>query len=156
MMFPWNESVEQQRLRVSPTFERPLVYHLYGRLDSPGSLVLSEDDYFDWLTAWISSPRSIPAAVKKALTAQSLFFLGYSLDDWDFRVIFQSIKSFGGAGLLARNLHIGVQLSPEGQVIEPEAAQEYLESYFGRDKINIYWGDTRRFLDELRRRGLVT
>ena len=37
-------------------------------------------------------------------------------------------------------------------MIEPEAAQEYLESYFGNDKVSIYWGDTRRFLDELRLR----
>jgi hypothetical protein len=50
---------------------------------------------------------------------------------------------------------VGVQLSPGSQTIEPEAAQEYLESYFGEDKISIYWGETRRFLDELRHRGLV-
>ena len=48
-----------------------------------------------------------------------------------------------------------MQLSPESQTIEPEAAQEYLESYFGQDKISIYWGSTRQFLDELRNRGLV-
>jgi hypothetical protein len=155
MMFPWNDSIETQRLRATPTVEQPLVYHLYGRLDNPSSLLLSEDDYFVWLTAWISLRKSIPPAVKKALTAQSLLFLGYSLDDWDFRVIFQSIKSFGGAGLLGENLHVGVQLSPESQMIEPEAAQEYLESYFGQDKISIYWGETRQFLDELRRRRLV-
>jgi hypothetical protein len=155
MTFPWNDAIEPQRLRAIPTVEQPLVYHLYGRLDNLASLVLSEDDYFVWLTSWIALRQRIPAAVKKALTAQSLLFLGYSLDDWDFRVIFQSIKSFGGADLLGQNLHIGVQLSPESQMIEPEAAQEYLESYFGQDKISIYWGETRQFLNELRNRGLV-
>ena len=72
-------------------------------------------------------------------------------------MVFQAIKSFGGSSLLQENLHVGVQLSPESQLIEPEAAQEYLESYFGNDKVNIYWGETRRFLDELRARtGLET
>jgi hypothetical protein len=155
MMFPWNEDIEPKRLREVPTFEQPLVYHLYGRLDNLSSLVLSEDDYFVWLSAWIGLRKTIPPVVKKALTAQSLLFLGYSLDDWDFRVIFQSIKSFGGSDLLAKNLHIGVQLAPESQMMEPEAAQEYLESYFGQDKISIYWGATRQFLDELRNRGFV-
>lgn len=155
LTFPWNDSIEPQRFRGTPTVEQPLVYHLYGRLDNLASLVLNEDDYFVWLTAWISLRKSIPPPVKIALTAQSLLFLGYSLDDWDFRVLFQSIKSFGGSSLLGENLHIGVQLSPESQTIEPEAAQEYLESYFGQDKISIYWGSTRQFLDELRRRGLV-
>jgi CHAT domain/SIR2-like domain len=154
LAFPWNDVGNVEGLEVEPTVERPLVYHLYGRLDNLRSLVLSEDDYFAWLTAWIGRSKSVPPAVKAALTGQSLLFLGYRLDDWDFRVVFQSIKSFGGSSLLRDNLHVGVQLSPESQMIEPEAAQEYLESYFGEDKVTIYWGDTQQFLDEMRRRGL--
>jgi hypothetical protein len=154
MMFPWNGHIPVTRTRVEPTVQKPLVYHLYGRLDRPETLVLTEDDYFEWITAWIAARRSIPPSVQHALSARSLLFLGYSLDDWDFRVIFQGIKSFGSGkrNLLSQNLHVGVQLSPQSQTIEPEAAQEYLESYFGDDKITIYWGDTRQFLDDLRKR----
>jgi hypothetical protein len=155
LSFPWNQTPMPPKPRVAPTVENPLVYHLYGRLDDPSSLVLTEDDYFVWLAAWMGLRKILPPSVLKALTAQSLLFLGYSLDDWDFRVIFHSIKSFGGSDLLGKNLHVGVQLSPESQTIEPEAAQEYLESYFGADKISIYWGETRRFLDELRSRRRV-
>ncbi len=154
MTFPWNHHIRTGARRVEPTIRTPLVYHLYGRLDRPETLVLTEDDYFEWITAWISARKSIPPSVQRALTASSLLFLGYSLDDWDFRVIFQGIKSFGsGKGnMLSQNQHVGVQLSPQNQTIEPEAAQEYLESYFGDDKITIYWGDTRQFLDDLRER----
>lgn len=153
MTFPWNEPVElDPPSDPLPTVDRPLVYHLFGRLDNPPSLVLSEDDYFEWTNAWIERRKDIPASVRKALTAKSLLFLGYRLDDWDFRVVFHGIKSFGGSSMLQDNLHVGVQLSPENQMIEPEAAQEYLESYFGNDKVSIYWGNTRRFLDELRLR----
>ena len=43
------------------------------------------------------------------------------------------------------------------QLVEPEAAQRYLESYFGVDNVNIFWGNTRRFLDDFRQRtGLET
>jgi hypothetical protein len=159
MTFSWNEPTETQPLDVAgPTVDRPLVYHMYGRLDDPWSLVLSEDDYFAWLNAWNQRrSRSIPPPVSKALTARSLMFLGYRLNDWHFRVLSQSIKNFGGSALLRRNLHVAVQAGPENPMIEPEATQEYLESYFGEDKISIYWGDTRAFLDELRRRtGLET
>ena len=155
MTFPWNDHIPNTRPRVEPTVDSPLVYHLYGRLDSPESLVLTEDDYFQWITAWIGARRSIPPSVKRALTASPLLFLGYSLDDWDFRVIFHGIKSFGGKAMLSQNQHVGVQLSPQSQMIEPEAAQEYLESYFGDDKITIYWGETRQFLDDLRERRLL-
>jgi hypothetical protein len=158
LSFPWNTKTLRDTVTdIEPTADRPLVYHLYGRLDEPGSLVVTEDDYFAWMNAWSRRRKSIPPAVAKALTARSLLFLGYSLDDWDFRVVFQSIKCFGGSALLRENLHVGVQLAPENPMIEPEAAQEYLESYFGEDRVSIYWGDTRQFLDVLRRRtGLTT
>ena len=154
LMFPWNYHIPAARPRVEPSIKNPLVYHLYGRLDRPETLVLTENDYFDWMTAWVAARKSIPPSVQRALTASSLLFLGYSLDDWDFRVIFQGIKSFGSgrSNMLSQNQHVGVQLSPQSQTIEPEAAQEYLESYFGEDKITIYWGDTRQFLDDLRER----
>lgn len=142
---------ERRRKVLQPTVGAPLVYHLFGRLDDPNSLVLTEDDYFEWLTAWIGDEKNkIPGAVRVALSNSSLLFLGYRLDDWDFRVVFQSIKSFAG-GVKTRNYkHIGVQLKPENQLIEPESAQRYLESYFSEDLVDIYWADTRAFLDELR------
>lgn len=152
LVFPWKDSIRAKALRDKPTIEQPLVYHLFGRLEDPRSLVLSEDDYFDWLIEWVKRRKNVPPVVRAALTSKSLLFLGYRLDDWDFRVVFQSIKSFEGSFMLQDNVHVGVQLSPENQLIDPEAAQEYLESYFGRDKVSIYWGDARRFLDELRAR----
>jgi hypothetical protein len=146
MTFPWNDDIEPQRLRTTPTVEQPLVYHLYGRLDTPASMVISEDDYFAWLNAWISLRRSIPPSVKNALTAQSLLFLGYSLDDSDFRFVLQGIKSFGKS-VLHSNLHVAVLLGPG---LEPEST----EGEFAQDNISIYWGAARGFLDELRARNL--
>ena len=77
MAFPWKGHGGADRAE-PPTVERPLVYHLYGRLDDPDSLVLSEDDYFAWLNAWaIRHGKSVPPSVLEALTAKSLLFLGY-------------------------------------------------------------------------------
>jgi hypothetical protein len=96
--------------------------------------------------------------VAKWLTNRSLLFLGCRLDDWEFRVVFQAIKSFpSSAHQLPRNVHVGVQVNPGRQVVEPEAAQDYLESYFGNDMVSIYWAETRKFLDEYRERtGMAT
>jgi hypothetical protein len=153
MVFPWHRLPEVTDSELEPTTDNPLVYHLFGRLEDRTSLVLTEEDYFAWFAAWLSRRRDIPDVVKEALVDKSLLFLGFRLDDWDFRVIFHAIKTFGGSSaLMPQNLHVGVQLSPENQLIEPEAAQEYLESYFGIDKVSIYWGETRTFLDELRAR----
>lgn len=135
--------------------DHPLVYHLFGRVEDLASVVLSEDDYFAWMTAWIRNPQLIPDPVRAALTSRSLMFLGYRLDDWEFRVLSQSIKSFPGSSRLGDFVHVGVQLSPEdNQDIEPEAAQEYLESSFSQEamRLNIYWGESHQFLAELRKR----
>ncbi len=154
MWFPWNKqaAMKQTGRRDSPTVQRPLVYHLYGRLDNLESLVLSEDDYFVWLNAWANRGTNVPSLVYKALTARPLLFLGYRLDEWDFRVVFHSIKNLGGSTAMGENQHVAVQLSRESQSIEPEAVQQYLESYFGEAKISIYWGSTRQFLLDLRDR----
>ena len=79
---------------------------------------------------------------------RSLLFLGYHFDDWEFRLVFQAIKSFQRK-MQEASPHVGVQLEPHTLRIEQEAAQSYLESYFDEDKINIYWQTGNTFLTEL-------
>ena len=163
LTFPWspkfkdwkNEYPEwaKNASRKEPTIEEPLVYHLFGRLEEPQSLVLTQDDYFDWLTAWTASKDItglVPPRVKKACASNSLLFLGYYLDDWDFRVVFQSIKAF--ATQFRYNRHIGVQMRPRGQIVEREAAQRYLDSYFKDNSISIFWVSTNTFVTMLKDR----
>jgi hypothetical protein len=155
MSFAWHRPTDPDALDgfEVPTVERPLVYHTYGRLEDRRSLVMTEDDYFAWYSAWLRRRgKEVPQVVKSALVQNALLFLGFQLDDWDFRVIFHGIKSFEGSALLRENKHVGVQLSPDNQLIEPEMAQEYLESYFGVDNVNIFWGETKQFLTDLRDR----
>ena len=133
----------------------PLVYHLCGTLQAQPTLVMTEDDYFTWLREWIKqvdNGEGIPGHVKTPLTRYSQLFLGYRFDDWEFRMVFQAIKSF------QRNVqdgspHVGVQLKPETLRVEREAAQSYLESYFSEEKISVYWQTSTDFLTELERTG---
>jgi hypothetical protein len=167
MSFFWNEIPDDDVLKKlgeptladldEPSEKRPLVYHLFGRLVRESSLVLTEDDYFEWMAAWQTRRKDVPPVVSDSLVRKSLMFVGFRLDDWDFRVVFNAVKSFGGRELFRDSLHVGVQLSPDSQLIEPDAAQEYFESLFGKDTVSIYWGETRHFFDEFRARtGLET
>ncbi|MBZ5740287.1 SIR2 family protein [Nocardioides mangrovi] len=131
--------------------QRPLVYHLFGSLEKSISLVLTEDDYFTWLRAWVKQVdkgSAIPGYVKPPLTENSLLFVGFTFDDWEFRMIFQAIKSFEGR-LHGESRHIGVQFEPGTLRVEPEAAQDYLESYLDADELDPYWGRSAEFLREL-------
>jgi len=79
-----------------PTPEKPVVFHLHGRIDIPDSLVLTEDDYLDFLKKISEEQALLPPPIEEAFTANSLLFLGYWLADWNFRVIFRSLKSYLG------------------------------------------------------------
>ena len=149
--FDWASQTDEAQDLVA-TRDVPLVYHMFGMLAEPDSLVLTQDDYFEWLQAWIKKrdTKVLPTPVRDALTKKALLFLGYELDDWDFRVLFQGIKAFGGNVRMRKRPHVGVQLNPELQSVEPESAQEYLESYFGDDNVTIYWGALDSFVTRLR------
>ncbi len=112
------------------------------------------DRYFAWMDAWIKRRVEIPDVVATALTRRGLLFVGHRLDDWDFRFLFHGIKTFEAKGQLRRNFHVGVQLDPQIQMTEPDAAQDYLEKLLGEDRVSVYWGSVEQFMDEfVRARG---
>jgi hypothetical protein len=74
--------------------ERPAILKLHGCLDrgSPeeDSYVITEDSYIDYLSRGDMGAR-IPIALWTRLSGNSLLFLGYSMSDWNVRVILKRI-----------------------------------------------------------------
>lgn len=153
---PWNEYVEQfhsiydEQPDYRPTPERPLIYHLFGHLRDLDSVVLTEDDYFDYLIGLTGNKELIPTAVRRALADSALLFLGFQMNDWNFRVLFRSLMGQEGRRRRRRYAHVAVQIDPEeGRILEPERARHYLESYFQDADVSIYWGRVDDFVNEL-------
>jgi hypothetical protein len=152
--FTWQESA-YQRGDFRPTTERPLVFHLFGQLQEPSSLVLTEDDHFDYLIGTATNRDAIPSDVRRAFTDTSLLFLGFRIDEWSFRVLFRYIVAQEGGGRRKQYPHVAVQIDPEeSRTSEPERARQYLESYFMRRDISVYWGSVEDFIRELSREWL--
>jgi hypothetical protein len=163
---PWSEKQDSQVLDrdYEPDVNNPLVYHAFGRFDDPTSLVVTEDDYFDYLIAVTDPRRDLSPAVKRmvkvvnrALASTTLLFLGFQTDDWNFRVLFRSIMNLEGGGLRQRFLHVAVQVEPEEDgLAHPERARQFLESYFEGARISVFWGGVDDFMKELvQRQGLL-
>lgn len=125
----------------TPTPADPLVFHLHGRLGLPESLVLTEDDYLDFLVAISRDAALLPHQIHRALAGTSLLFIGYRLADWDFRVIHRGLVAATEASL--RRLSVTVQLAAENE------ARDYLDRYFGALKLRVYWGTAAAFALEL-------
>ena len=111
----------------------------------PESLVLTEDDYLDFLVNISSDQALLPLRIQRALTGASLLFIGYRLADWSFRVLYRGLISSMEASL--RRISVAVQLPPEDQDV-----QNYLAEYFGNINVKVYWGTARDFSAELRER----
>jgi hypothetical protein len=130
------------------------VFHLFGQLGDPESLVLTEDDYFDYLIGVTSNISLIPEVVLGTQTRTQLLFLGFQMDDWNFRVLLKSLRRPGGQASRAYE-HVAVQIDPdEDRLLDPRRARQFLEKYFGdtTNRIGIYWGSAEDFLKELRDR----
>jgi hypothetical protein len=136
-----------------PTADAPLVYHLFGFERYPTSMVLSEDDYLDFLvkvTQDTDVERSvIPVNLKSALSVSSLIMLGYRLQDWDFRILFRGI--INSRQSTSRGFSFIIQLDPDQQyhVEDVAEARKYLETYFQPRQFNVAWGDVDQFLARL-------
>ena len=132
-----------------PDITRPVVYYLFGMEEYLPSMVLSEDDYLDFLMradAVIRSQNDYPTDLSLAFSSSSLLLLGYSLRDWDFRTLFRLI-------LKSRQQPqpgIAIQFKPSlGEKDYETRVFNYLKQYFEKQKFEIRWSSTERFIYDL-------
>ncbi|MFS1299405.1 SIR2 family protein [Streptosporangium longisporum] len=160
---PWNEDLEyaeelfESEDGWNPRAGAPLIYHLHGSLRDPASVVLTEDDYLEFLTSLAAGgvegdKRILPPSIRAALTTRSLLFVGYSLRDWTFRVLFHGLlKTVCGVN---RRRHVSVQLTPSlvSAKTDVREVRRWLDRYYESSQISIFWGTAEEFCGELRRR----
>lgn len=152
--YPWYEARMPRSGRAHrPTVERPLVYHLHGNFGNSHSMVCSEEDYHVFLAnlARRKDPRwKLPIPIVGAITQRPLLFVGYSLRDWTFRIIFHALLM--PRAEMLKHAHVSIQLAPRLTDGRPETlarAKDYLERYYGQFKISVYWGGTDLFFQTL-------
>jgi len=149
-------SVAAQYDAITATPESPVVFHLHGTLKVLESMVLTEDDYLDFLMNSSIEPKIIPSRIERAFTETSLLFMGYSLEDMNFKVLFRRITAYMKRSTITN--HVSVQLAPvpgetiDEQIERAKDQKEYLERRFNLQGIKIYWGSCSKFARELRKR----
>jgi hypothetical protein len=148
----WNKDLDNLPSRFEgstsykPTREAPLVYHLFGSDAEPRSIVITEDNYLDYLIK-VSEKGRIPDYIRGVLASTSLMFIGYSLNDWDFRVLLRGLVATVNRRLDFQD--VAVQLEGASEA-DAAAVQDYLRKYFERANINVFWGSCQQFIAELR------
>lgn len=152
-ILPWRQGIKDKLpADFELTVQEPLVYHLFGTFDTPDSLVLTQDDYVEFLLR-AQRPEvrdAIPPEVLRRLNTDSLLFLGFHIESWEFRVVFRTVEEHRTR--VFRNYMSVVQLEPTESILrDPDGAYRYFQDYLGgtRIKSDIYWGTPEGLLAEL-------
>jgi hypothetical protein len=145
----WNQATQKGKPLDFPeaTVERPVVFHLHGADSNRDSIVLTEDDYVTFLVNL--KQDIIPLRIQESL-ANGILFIGYSLQDWNFRVLHQALVS--AREVTTQHGSLSVQVPWEKDAQRREAVEQFLERYFGARHIRIYWGYADGFLQDLKNR----
>lgn len=156
----WANEVNRVRIKsvlfdeeYEPTAQEPVVFHLHGNCEHPASMVLTEEDYVDYLINLSKNADMLPPIINESLASSSLMFIGYSLNDWTLRFILRGLMST----MTTKNRYrsIAVQLEPTAKSDQEQlAACEYLDKYFDAHfnlEIDVYWGKAEDFVVELRK-----
>ena len=80
--------IEEDQLSISTNTENVQLLKLHGDLHHPNRLVATEEDYDSFLSKY----PMLSTYLANLLISRTPFFIGYSLDDTDFRQIWQLIK----------------------------------------------------------------
>jgi hypothetical protein len=96
----------RDRLESLEAYEGTIVYKIHGTFDHDGGVrrpphwlevapgvTVTEDDYIEFLAVHDKDEVRIgvPKSIKSLMTPSMLLFLGYALEDWDFRTIYRSV-----------------------------------------------------------------
>ncbi len=136
-----------QELLPEPSGQAPVLFHLYGHAGEPPSVVLTETQLLDFLTALISRDPPLPNDLNAALTNGRLFlFLGFGLDQWYLRILLHVLKVLR-QGSRAFAIETG---KPDGGGSEDGAVLFYRENF----KVEVHRQDVAEFVRELRGRYL--
>jgi SIR2-like domain len=153
-----SDGKDENKLDLSKfTDKKPLVYHLFGLEDFPDTMVLSEDDYMNFLISVVQDTDNkhpvVPLELRAALANWRLLLLGYRLRYWDFRVLFRFIQTYRDNAGLPRGMLI--QLRPSSKPPKDNAESyekrsvEYLSQYFDRKQFNVDWTSSEKFIQKL-------
>jgi len=144
----------RERLESLTGYKGTIVYKIHGTfdddaevrarywLDVDSDVTITEDDYIQFLSTHHSEKIRIgvPQAVKALVTPSTLLFLGYSLQDWDFRTIYR--------GLIGR---LEKHQKRRSFAVMSESEQFWAD-YWKAESITIVDMDVYAFCDELKQR----
>ncbi len=135
-----------------PVQAKTYLYKMHGCISRPQGMVITEEDYINFLTNAIAADPSkrLLREVVSRITKHTILFLGYSLTDWNFRVIFKATAEKALADRTKTNMSYAIQkFVPESDRVTNDRKRERWEKMVGfwaRKEVTIIDHDAAGFL----------
>ena len=77
-----------------PTEQQPLVFKMHGDLDKPESIVITSEDYITFIQRMSDKDQlhPVPQTVRYRMQKWPTLFIGYSLLDYNLRLLFRTLR----------------------------------------------------------------
>jgi len=139
------EPRDNKEIAGTPDPYSPALYHLFGAVDEPNSLVLTENDLLDFVIHVTAGRPKLPDSLRSALRNKTFLFLGFGIRHWYLRVLLK---------LMVRSLELSgasVALESLGGLAASEKEQTVL-FYKRGTRIEVVDMDGSEFVAELLKR----
>jgi len=147
----YTPSIFEAEPKFKPASGTPVVFHLFGHVHEPESLVVTEEDFLDFLKNFFAEPNVLPLEIQKALTVTSLLFMGFSEEDLTYRMLLRFLVASTDRTPRFINLTHQEPTNDESYNMKPEL-MKFIEQYFYNTNTRVFWGDITSFSNELRKR----
>ena len=100
---PIHGFTDEDQIKLQKQLAEPkgtIIYKIHGSFDGNGSsattqggnrLILTEEDYIQFLSIVGRQDLGVPPLISDKMINGTILFLGYSLQDWDFRTIYKTL-----------------------------------------------------------------
>ncbi len=133
--------------------DRSALYKMHGCISDPSgqNLVVTEEDYVNFLTNALSEDekKRVLHRVRGKIARGTILFVGYSLADWNFRVIFKATAEREEA---RTTKSYAVQYNPkaESEMTDLERTRrDALVEFWGKKNVDIINVDGAQFMGDL-------
>ena len=117
----------------------PVVFHLHGVATCPETMVLSQDNYIDFLKE-MGDPKKkskndlgvLPPLILDAISRYHILFLGYSLDDINLHVLIRTLRGESNLTQNDQSRLFSIQLEPGEQRICQWVLEDKIELELGQ------------------------
>jgi len=125
-------------------FSETIIFKMHGSIsqdDKLDSFVITEEDYVDFLSR-MTATSAIPAQILDYLRHRSLLFLGYSLRDWNLRLILRNLNTVLMQGQPIRMDENGDEVLSWSIQLHPSPVETEL---WGKRSVKIYDQNVEEF-----------